>query len=65
MRIYLCTYLPRTGSKISLSLDGGGVEGHRLCLGLLAVDLLIAEEAVDLVVGPVGEAPVFFFNFKI
>ena len=64
MHIYLCTYLPRTGSKISLSLDGGGVEGHRLCLGLLAVDLLIAEEAVDLVVGPVGEAPVFF-NFKI
>merc|ERR1711976_1141026 len=48
---------PWAGSELTLARDGGGVQGHRLGLRLLPVDLLVAVEAVHLVVGSVGEVP--------
>ena len=46
---------PGAGAQLCLAHDGSGVQGHRLGLGLLPVDQLIAVHAVDLVVRPVSE----------
>ena len=49
--------IPRTSTQFSFPRNGSGVQRHGLGLGLLAVDLLIAVQTVDVIVRTVGKAP--------